>query len=166
MDAFAARAGGIATRERNQPEADMATRQDEIRELMAREPAPAHRLAQLRSAGMHAIRFEFVVRLLRAELRMDTLSIFWDHGVESLRERPAGEGGWRLVLGRGNRVTAEFPDLWVLCYPGDAEIKRQVEAEIDGLVHRVRAQFADSRRPREFFPPRSDDTSSTRPPQK
>jgi hypothetical protein len=143
----------------------MATRQDEIQALKAREPVTAHRLAQLRAAGMHAIRFEFVVRLLRAEVRMDTLSIFWDHDAESLQRRPAGEGGWRLVLGRRNRVTADFPDLWVLCYPGDAEIKQQVESVIDGLIHRVRAQFADSRRPREYFPPRPGDASTTRPSQ-
>lgn len=143
----------------------MTTRQDEIRALKAREPVAAHRLAQLRSAGMHAIRFEFVVRLLRAELRMDTLSIFWDHGAESLRERPPGDGSWRLVLGRGHRVTADFSDLWVLCYPDDAEIRRQVEADIEGLIHRVRAQFADRQRPRKFLPPRPGDISTTRPSQ-
>lgn len=114
--------------------------------------APGRRLAQLRSAGMHAIRFEFVVRLLRAELRMDTLSIYWDHGAEALSEGMPGESKWRLVLGRARRVAAEFPDPWVTGYPTDAAIKAQVEAKIDRLVGQARAQLAEHPRPSGFVP--------------
>jgi hypothetical protein len=114
--------------------------------------APGLRLAQLRAAGMHAIRFEFVVRLLRAELRMDTLSIYWDHGAEALSERMPGESTWRLVLGRGRRVAAEFPDPWVTGYPRDDAIKAQVEAKIDRLVGQARAQLAEHPRPSGFVP--------------
>jgi hypothetical protein len=130
----------------------MTPKQDEIIALKAHQQLPMPRLAQLRSAGMHAIRFEFVVRLLRVEVRMDTLSIFWDHTAESLQDRKAGETSWRLVLGRGRRVTAEFPDLWVLCYPDDAEIKRLVEAELDRLIERVRIHSAEVRGARGELP--------------
>jgi len=102
------------------------------------------RLAQLRSAGMHAIRFEFVVRLLRVEVKMDTMSIFWDHGAQELQEAKPGAARWRLVLGRGRRASAEFPDHWVLHYPGDPSVKRDVETEIDRLVEKARAQYAGS----------------------
>lgn len=125
--------------------------------------APERRLAQLRSAGMHAIRFEFVVRLLRAELRMDTLSIYWDHGAEALSERAPGRSTWRLVLGRGRRVAAEFPDQWVTGYPQDAAIKAQVDAKIDRLVGQVRAQLPEHRRPSGFVP-RSPAGAATAPP--
>ena len=60
----------------------MATRVEEIKALKAEELLPAHRIVQLRSTGMHSIRFEFVVRLLRSGLKVDTLSIYWDHGTE------------------------------------------------------------------------------------
>jgi len=102
------------------------------------------RLAQLRSAGMHAIRFEFVVRLLRVQVKMDTMSIFWDHGARELQDAGPGEVRWRLVLGRGRRASAEFQDHWVLRYPGDPAIKQAVEAEIDQLVEKVRARYAAS----------------------
>ena len=42
----------------------MASRQDEIKALRAGDALPSHRIVQLRSMGMHSIRFEFVVRLL------------------------------------------------------------------------------------------------------
>jgi len=135
----------------------MTAKLDEIKALKAHRELPIQRLAQLRSAGMHAIRFEFVCRLLRAEVRMDTLSIFWDHSAASLLERKAGDATWRLVLGRGHRTTAEFPDLWVLCYPEDAEIKQQVEAELDRLIERVRVHAAEVQRARGplTLPPRA-----------
>ena len=47
----------------------------------------------------------------------------------------------RLVLGRINAVYGEFPDLWLLCYPEDEEIKQLVEAEIERMIVQVRAQF-------------------------
>ena len=121
----------------------MATAQEgRIPEAIEQMTGP--RLAQLRSAGMHAIRFEFVVRLLRVEVKMDTMSIFWDHGAPELQEAKPGETRWRLVLGRGRRASAEFPDDWVLRYPGEPAVKQDVEAEIDRLVEMARAQYAGS----------------------
>jgi len=130
----------------------MKNRQQEIRELKANEHPSQFRLAELRSSGMHAIRFEFVVRLLRAMLREDTVSIFWDHESASLREKPLGEGTWLLVLGRGKRVSAEFPDLWVLCYPDDPETRPLVESALDRMVEKVRAQTALDPRTRDLRP--------------
>ena len=57
---------------------------EEIAALRAGAPLPAHRIIPLRSKGMHSIRFEFVVRLLRTSLTVDTLSIYWEHGHEFL----------------------------------------------------------------------------------
>lgn len=121
----------------------MASRQDEIRALKAGEPLPAHRVVQLRSMGMHSIRFEFVVRLLRSSLKVDTLSIYWEHGTEFMLKREVEDLRRRLVLGRRKRVTGEFPDLWLLCYPDDEEIRQSVEQVIEGMVEQVRNQEAD-----------------------
>jgi len=121
---------------------------DELRALNARGRLSPHRMAELRSSGMHAIRFELIVRLLHTGVREDSLSIFWDHSPQSLVEAPFGEARWRLVLGRGIRNAVEFPDLWVLCYPNDAEIRRAVDAALDRTVEKARRQNPDELRRR------------------
>jgi hypothetical protein len=115
----------------------MASRHDEIRALKAGEVLPSHRVVQLRSLGMHSIRFEFVVRLLRSSLRVDTLSIYWEQGTEFMLKRDVENLPRRLVLGRRKHVSGEFADLWLLCYPDDEEIKQRVEREIDRMVERA-----------------------------
>ena len=122
---------------------EMASRQEEIAALKAGNALPAHRVVQLRSMGMHSIRFEFVVRLLRSGLKVDTLSIYWEHGTEFMLKRDVEDMRRRLVLGRRNRVTGEFPDLWLLCYPDDDEVKRSVEQEIENMVGQVRQQVSE-----------------------
>jgi hypothetical protein len=123
----------------------VASRQEEIRALKAGEPLPSHRVVQLRSMGMHSIRFEFVVRLLRSNLRMDTLSIYWERGTDFMLKRNVESVHRRLVLGRRKHVSGEFADLWLLCYPDDEEIKRSVEREINRMVEEVIAQGAELR---------------------
>lgn len=120
----------------------MASRQEEIRQLLAGVALPAHRIVQLRSTGMHSIRYEFVVRLLRANLKVDTLSIYWDRGTEFMLKREVEDARRRLVLGLRKRVSGEFPDRWLLCYPDDEDIKQLVEAAIDEMVEKVREQRA------------------------
>jgi len=120
----------------------MASRQDEITMLKAGESLPSHRVVQLRSMGMHSIRFEFVVRLLRSGLTVDTLSIYWEHGSEFMLKREVEKTHRRLVLGRRNRVSGDFADLWLLCYPDDEEIKQSVEQEVDRMVERMREKDA------------------------
>lgn len=120
----------------------MASRQDEIRILRAGEPLPSHRVVQLRSMGMHSIRFEFVVRLLRSSLKMDTLSIYWERGTEFMLKPNVETATRRLVLGRRKHVSGEFADLWLLCYPDDEEIRQRVDREIDRMVEQVSGQGA------------------------
>ena len=120
----------------------MASRQEESKALRAGESLPSHRITQLRSMGMHSIRFEFVVRLLRSGLKVDTLSIYWEHGTEFMLKREVEDAHRRLILGRRKRVIGEFPDLSLLCYPDDIEIKRQVEKELDNMVERYNEQTA------------------------
>jgi hypothetical protein len=126
----------------------MTPLKDGLEALNARGQLPRQRIAELRSTGMHAIRFQLVVRLLHGGLREDTVSIFWDHSPQSLVEAPFGEAKWRLVLGRGSRNTVEVPDLWVLCYPDDPEIRRSVDAALDRIVERARRQNPGGERPR------------------
>src|SRR5688572_32545267 len=115
----------------------MAARPDEISLLKTGGALPAHRIVQLRSMGMHSIRFEFVVRLLRSGLKVDTLSIYWDHGTEFMLKREVEPVSRRLVLGRRRRVTGDFPDLWLLCYPDDSETRAEVEGVLESMVQSV-----------------------------
>jgi hypothetical protein len=115
----------------------MAIRREEIKALKAGESVPSHRVVQLRAMGMHSIRFEFVVRLLRSGLKVDTLSIYWENGTEFMLKRDLEQVRRRLVLGRRKRVAGDFSDLWLLCYPDDEEIKRSVEQELDRMVEKM-----------------------------
>lgn len=121
----------------------MATRKEEIDALKGGRPLPSHRVVQLRSMGMHSIRFEFVVRLLRSGLKVDTLTIYWENGTEFMLKRELEDARRKLVLGRRQRVSGVFSDLWLLCYPDDGEIKRLVEEELDRMVEKVRELGAD-----------------------
>jgi len=123
----------------------VASRQEEIRALKAGEQLPSHRVVQLRSMGMHSIRFEFVVRLLRSNLRMDTLSIYWEQGTDFMLKRNVESVQRRLVLGRSKHVSGKFADLWLLCYPEDEEIKQSVEQEIDRMVEKASRHGAELR---------------------
>jgi hypothetical protein len=120
----------------------VASRQDEIKALKAGEPLPSHRVIQLRSLGMHSVRFEFVVRLLRSSLKVDTLSIYWEQGSEFMLRPNVESAARRLVLGRRKHVSGEFADLWLLCYPDDEEIRHRVEQEIDRMVDQLSGQGA------------------------
>jgi hypothetical protein len=120
----------------------MMSREQEISALKAGERLPSHRVVQLRSMGMHSIRFEFVVRLLRSSHRVDTLSIYWEQGTDFMLKPDVENARRRLVLGRRKHASGEFEDLWLLCYPDDAEVRRRVEQEIDRMVEQASAQGA------------------------
>lgn len=92
---------------------------------------------------MHAIRFEFTVRLLRSGLKIDTLTIYWERGNEFMLNREVENVYRKLVFGGRKRVTGELLDLWLLCYPDDDEIKQSVERELDRMVERARELGAD-----------------------
>ena len=115
----------------------MAARPDEIKTLKSGGALPAHRIVQLRSMGMHSIRFEFVVRLLRSGLKVDTLSIYWERGTEFMLRREVEGVARRLVLGRRRRVSGDFRDMWLLCYPDDVETREAVDGVLDRMVQSV-----------------------------
>ena len=123
----------------------MATRPDEIAALRADAGLPAHRVIQLRSNGMHAVRMEFVIRLLRSGLKVDTLSIYWERAHEFMLRGEVEDVKRKLVFGRRHRIIGEFRDLWLLCYPEDQEIRGFVEGEIDRMVELMRehAEYPD-----------------------
>ncbi len=89
--------------------------------------------------GIDAIRTEFIRRLVAANLPIDTLSIYWDRGFQFMLTNRVEEAMRKLVYGGRRRVVGEFRDLWLLCYPDEADIKVAVEREIDRMVSAVKA---------------------------
>lgn len=113
------------------------TRQEEIAAVSADKPLSADRVKGLRSIGMDSIRGEFILRLIHARTPVDTLSIFWERAPEFISTGQVQDVVRKLVFGRRYRVTGEFMDRWLLCYPDDDEIKQSVEREIDRMVGAV-----------------------------
>ena len=118
------------------------TRQEEIAAVSAEKSLSADRVKELRSIGMDSIRGEFILRLLRARTPVDTLSIYWERAPEFISTAQVQDVVRKLVFGRRSRVTGEFMDLWLLCYPDDDKIKQLVEREIDRMVGAVAALVA------------------------
>ena len=105
-----------------------------ITALKSGAPLPSQKLIELRSKGMHTVRFEFIVRLLRLDTQIITLSIYWEDGREFMQIPSVQNAQRKLVYASEPRVSGSFSDLALLCYPYDAESKATVEAELDRMV--------------------------------
>jgi len=97
-------------------------------------PLPPQKLIELRSKGMHTVRFEFIVRLLRLNTQIITLSIYWEDGREFMQIPVVQNVERKLVYASEPRVHGLFDDMSLLCYPHDAAAKAKVDAELDRMV--------------------------------
>lgn len=97
-------------------------------------PLASQKLVELRSKGMHTVRFEFIVRLLRLNTQIITLSIYWEDGREFVQIPAVQNVQRKLVYASEPRVSGFFDDLSLLCYPLDPEAKAKVDAELDRMV--------------------------------
>jgi len=105
-----------------------------ITALKSGAPLPAQKLVELRSKSMHTVRFEFIVRLLRLDAQIITLSIYWEDGRDFMQIPSVQNVRRKLVYASEPRVSGSFDDLALLCYPYDPESKAAVEAELDRMV--------------------------------
>lgn len=108
-----------------------------ITALKSGAPLPSQKLIELRSKGMHMVRFEFIVRLLRLDTQIITLSIYWEDGREFMQIPSVQNVQRKLVYASEPRVSGSFNDLALLCYPYDADAKFAVEAELDRMVNLI-----------------------------
>jgi hypothetical protein len=97
-------------------------------------PLAPQKLVEMRSKGMHTVRFEFIVRLLRLNTQIITLSIYWEDGREFMQIPTAQNVQRKLVYASEPRVSGFFDDISLLCYPLDADAKAKVDAELDRMV--------------------------------
>ena len=117
-------------------------RLEEITALQSGETLPAERVIELRSAGMAAVRMELIRRLLRGSTGDETLFVYWEGGHQAMHTGQVEAVVRKLICGHRNRVTGEFQDLWLLCYPDDSDVKQSVEREIDRMVAAAKALAA------------------------
>lgn len=68
--------------------------------------AGTENIGEARNRGLHAIRFEFIVRLLQLNSQIVTLSIYWDGGREFARRPEVENVRRRLVYSAGSVVLA------------------------------------------------------------
>lgn len=123
----------LVTTASNPTVSDMET----ITALKAGTPLPSQKLIELRSKGMHTVRFEFIVRLLRLDTQIITLSIYWEDGRDFMQIPAVQNVQRKLVYASVPRVSGQFDDLALLCYPYDPESKAAVEAELDRMVSMI-----------------------------
>jgi hypothetical protein len=100
-------------------------------------PLAPQRLIEMRSKGMHTVRFEFIVRLLRLNTQVITLSIFWEDGREFMQIPTIQNMPRRLIYASAPRLVGLFDDLSLLCYPLDPEVKTRVDAELDRMISAI-----------------------------
>ena len=110
------------------------TDMETIAALKSGAPFPSQKLIELRSKGMHAVRFEFIVRLLRLDTQIITLSIYWEDGREFMQIPSVQNVQRKLVYASDPRVSGQFDDMALLCYPNDPDSKAQVESELERMV--------------------------------
>lgn len=97
-------------------------------------PLAPQKLVELRSKGMHTVRFEFIVRLLRLNTQIITLSIYWEDGREFMQIPTVQNVQRKLVYASEPRVSGFFDDMSLLCYPLDVDAKAKIDAELDRMV--------------------------------
>ncbi|MGE0559235.1 MAG: hypothetical protein AB7E73_08185 [Burkholderiales bacterium] len=97
-------------------------------------PLPPETVIDWRATGMQKVRLELITRLLRLNIQIITLSIYWEDG-RSIAQRPTLQKiPLKLVYATMPRVTGKFDDANLLCYTHDAESRAVVDAEIDRMV--------------------------------
>ena len=99
--------------------------------------ATAEPIGEARNRGLHAIRFEFIVRLLQLNSQIVTLSIYWDGGREFARKPAVEDVRRRLVYNSGTVVSGEFDDAWVVRYETDPDARERVLEVLDRMIGKI-----------------------------
>jgi hypothetical protein len=118
----------------------MSDENDYVQHIKSGRPVPGTKILERRTKGLSLIRREFLGRLkLYTGYRPDSsLAIRWRGVGEFANARTVVDAIYELRLRGGpNGCSAQFPDLWVICYPDDPEIKGKVEEELGRMCQAV-----------------------------
>lgn len=106
---------------------------DWVKRIKLGYPVPGSKIVERRSNGLHTIRQEFLAQLLRTapDSLSTSLAVRWHRQSDLVNSRTVLDDAFALVfVGTAHRVRGLFPDLWILCYPEDPEVKQKVNEEI------------------------------------
>ncbi len=108
-------------------------------------PVASPKILERRTRGLSAIRQNFLARLVHfTGMRpASSLVVRWRRLGELANSRDVVDESFELVL-RGGKdpITGMFPDLWIVCYPDDPQIKQHVEAEMDRMCEKAAQRAA------------------------
>ena len=113
---------------------------ESIKRIKLGRPVPGDKLIDRRSKGLRAIRVRCLWQLmtLAGEDIADSLMLRWNLQPEQINAPAILSDSFALTFYRGScPVSGLFPDLWILCYPEDPEVRRMVEVEIARMCQEV-----------------------------
>lgn len=122
----------------------MATEHELVERIKQGHSVPGHKVIERRSKGMHAIRHEFLQRLLHVSTDKMTTSLIvrWHSQPGLVNSRTVVDEFFRLdYYGTPEKVSGMFADLWILCYPEDPDVTQKVHEEIDRMCEEVVKSF-------------------------
>jgi len=107
-----------------------------VRRIKLGMPVKGPKILERRTKGLAAIRQHFLARLVHftGTRPASSLVVRWRELGERANSRGVVDESFELVL-RGGKdpISGTFPDLWIVCYPDDAQIRQHVEAEMDRM---------------------------------
>jgi len=133
-------AAGLSSRVLQRRQIQMATEQEWIDRIKLGQSVPGYKVIERRSKGLQAIRQRCLWHLLSVahEEIAHSLVLRWHRQAEYMNTRTVlGESFELTFYGGARPVNGLFPDLWILCYPEDPEVKKKVEAEIAQMCKEI-----------------------------
>lgn len=111
-----------------------------VRQIKAGLEVPGPKILERRTRGLAQIRRQLIAMMLKytAYRGESSLAFRWRGLGKVANSRTLTDAAFELVMHEGKKeIKGRFPDLWVLCYPEDPQIKEKVEAELASMC----AQF-------------------------
>lgn len=116
-----------------------------VKRIKLGKPVAGAKIVERRSRGLLAIRQQFLSRLARVSPHQieSSLSVRWRRLGSFANSRTVVDESFELVMhGNALEISGLFPDIWVLCYPEDPEIKQKVEAKLDQMCEQEKTRSA------------------------
>lgn len=114
----------------------MTEEMEYVRQIKAGLEVPGPKVLDRRTRGLALIRRQLIAMLVKyTSYRGDSSLAFRWRGLGALaNSRTLTDAAFELVLhDAAKEIRGRFPDLWILCYPEDPEIKEKVEAELANM---------------------------------
>lgn len=121
----------------------MSDAAENVKKIKAGLEVPGPKIIERRTLGLARIRRELIAMLTKytAYRGESSLAFRWQGIGAVANSRTLTDAAFELVMHEGTReIKGRFPDLWVLCYPEDAQTKEQVESELAAMCQQYSAR--------------------------